>query len=117
MSKITSLPRLFFLPSTQNSRVDYLSRASSSSTDSIKSGEISPDLIESVVNRCYKQIFFHAMNCDREIYLESQLRQGSITVRDFIKGLLLSERFYRAYVQCNSNERIRCRGDSCQHWV
>jgi phycobilisome rod-core linker protein len=33
------------------------------------------------------------MSCDREIYLESQLRSGYITMRDFVRGLLLSERF------------------------
>ena len=46
------------------------------------------------------------MNCDRDRFLESQLKSGSITVRDFIRGLLLSDRFYRGYVECNSNDRI-----------
>ena len=46
------------------------------------------------------------MSCDRDRFLESQFRSGSITVRDFIRGLLLSERFYRGYVECNGNDRI-----------
>ena len=46
------------------------------------------------------------MSCDRDRYLESQFRSGSITVRDFIRGLLLSDRFYRGYVECNGNDRI-----------
>ncbi len=61
---------------------------------------------DNTINRCYQQIFFHAMESDREPYWESQLRTGSITVRDFVRGLLLSERFYRGYVQCNNNERL-----------
>ncbi len=46
------------------------------------------------------------MSCDRDRFLESQLRSGSITVRDFIRGLLLSDRFYRGYVECNGNDRL-----------
>ena len=46
------------------------------------------------------------MSSDRDRYLESQLRNGSITVRDFIRGLLLSDRFLRGYVACNSNYRL-----------
>ncbi len=46
------------------------------------------------------------MSCDRDRFLESQFRSGSITVREFIRGLLLSDRFYRGYVECNGNDRI-----------
>lgn len=46
------------------------------------------------------------MSCDRDRFLESQLRSGSITVRDFIRGLLLSDRFYRGYVECNGNDQV-----------
>jgi phycobilisome rod-core linker protein len=59
-----------------------------------------------IINRCYRQIYFHAMSSDRDRYLESQLRNGSITVRDFIRGLLLSDRFLSGYVACNSNYRL-----------
>lgn len=46
------------------------------------------------------------MSCDRDRFLESQFKSGSITVRDFTRGLLLSDRFYRGYVECNGNDRI-----------
>lgn len=46
------------------------------------------------------------MSCDRDRFLESQFKSGSITVRDFIRGLLLSNRFYKGYVECNGNDRI-----------
>jgi phycobilisome rod-core linker protein len=62
--------------------------------------------IEDLINRAYRQVFFHAMQVDRDPYLESQLRNGNITVRDFIRGLLLSERFQQGYYQCSSNYRM-----------
>ena len=42
----------------------------------------------------------------REVYLESHLRNNSITVRDFIRGLFLSDRFRRGYIECNNNYRL-----------
>ena len=62
--------------------------------------------INEIIEKAYRQVFFHAMNCDREPFLESQFRNGSITAKDFIRGLLLSRRFREGYIQCNSNYRI-----------
>ena len=59
-----------------------------------------------IIEKAYRQIFFHAMNCDRDPYLESQLLNGSITTKDFVRGLLLSRRFQEGYLHCNSNYRI-----------
>ena len=58
------------------------------------------------VEQAYRQIFFHAMKCDRDVNLESQFRDGSITTRDFIRGLLLSRRFQEGYVACSTNYRL-----------
>ena len=58
------------------------------------------------IEQAYRQIFFHAMGYDREINLESQFRNGSITARDFVRGLLLSRRFQEGYVACNTNYRL-----------
>ena len=49
--------------------------------------------VDGLIEKAYRQIFFHAMRSDRDVFLESQLRSGNITVRDFIRGLLLSKRF------------------------
>ena len=96
---------------SQNSRVNNLA----GNSDSIKyqvTGEISAASVstrtdmDSLIEQTYKQIFFHAMSCDRDIYLESQLRSGYITMRDFVRGLLLSERFQQGYYQCSSNYRM-----------
>jgi len=89
------LPLLETVYSTQNSRV-------SAPGDSA----LGIDSRYRVVEKAYKQIFFHAFKFDREPYLESQYLSDSITVRDFIRGLLLSKRFLNDYYQCNSNYRI-----------
>ena len=87
---------------SQNSRVNVGATTLPASNQEITSVEAGVEIIE----KCYRQIFFHAMKSDRDIYLESQYKYGSVTTRDFIRGLLLSDRFYRGYAACNSNYRI-----------
>lgn len=71
-------------------------------TDDILSSTDMDDLI----GTAYRQIFFHAFASDRESALESQLRTGQITVRDFIRGLMLSETFKSSFYDKNSNYRF-----------
>jgi phycobilisome rod-core linker protein len=59
-----------------------------------------------LIEAAYRQIFFHAFKSDREIALESQLRNKQITVRDFIRGLLLSETYRNSFYEKNSNYRF-----------
>ncbi|MGA7936893.1 MAG: phycobilisome rod-core linker polypeptide, partial [Kovacikia sp.] len=66
----------------------------------------SPTDIGNLINAAYRQIFFHAFKWDREIVLESQLRNRQITVRDFIRGLLLSNTFIDSFYNKNSNYRF-----------
>jgi phycobilisome rod-core linker protein len=102
-----SIPLLEYAPSSQNSRVKGYEvpgdeQARIFSTDNLlSSGQIS-DLIEAA----YRQIFFHAFASDREKFLESQLRSGQITVRDFIRGLCLSNTFTNSFYNLNSNYRF-----------
>ena len=56
-----------------------------------------------VIDTAYRQLFFHTMVADREPFLESQFRNGQISVQQLMRGLCLSERFQRWVVQCNSN--------------
>ena len=100
MPSLSSTFRLQFKLSSQNSRVDSIIASRQRWLDR------TPEMTSEIIERCYRQIYFHAMNCDRDRFLESQFKSGSITVRDFIRGLLLSDRFYRGYVECNSNDRI-----------
>jgi len=93
-----AIPPKNFTLSTQNSRVDGVSN---------QSIEINTENeIEKLMRNCYAQVFFHLLENDREVYLESQLRNHSITVRDFMRGLFLSERFRRGYIECNNNYRL-----------
>ncbi len=102
-----AIPLLDYSPSTQNQRVagyevlgDEQSRVFS--TDNLPSSSEMNYLIEAA----YRQIFFHAFASDREPFLESQLRNGQITVRDFIRGLLLSNTYRRSFYDLNSNYRF-----------
>ncbi len=102
-----SLPLLEYAPSSQNTRVrgyevpgDEQPRVFS--TDNLlSSGEI-----DTLIGAAYRQIFFHAFAADREKFLESQLRSGQITVRDFIRGLCLSNTFTNSFYNLNSNYRF-----------
>ena len=96
---------------TQNARVSNLAGDTSTvRTELTGSSEGGADTyrsnIDSLIEQAYQQIFFHAMQSDREPFLESQLRSGNITLRDFIRGLLLSERFQQGYYQCSTNYRM-----------
>lgn len=64
------------------------------------------DSIALVIEQAYRQVFFHALKSDRLPMLEMHLRDGSITVRDFIAGLLTSERFRDGYQRSNNNYRL-----------
>ena len=59
-----------------------------------------------MIESAYRQIFFHAFKTDRDVNLESQLKDGQITVRDFIRGLTLSETFQRTFYGFNSNYKV-----------
>jgi len=96
---------------TQNARVSNLAGDSSTvRTELTGSSAGGADAyradVDDLIEKAYQQIFFHAMRSDREPFLESQLRSGNITARDFIRGLLLSERFQQGYYQCSSNYRM-----------
>lgn len=101
------IPLLNYAPTTQNVRVTGYEIPGDeqpkiySAENLLSSGEMK-DLIEAA----YRQIFFHAFKCDREPFLESQLRNGQLTVRDFVRGLLLSNTYRRSFYNLNNNYRF-----------
>ncbi len=102
-----SIPLLGYKPRSQNVRVAGYDIGGDDqpriySAENLLSLSEMNDLIEAA----YRQIFFHAFRADRERFLESQLRNGQITIRDFIRGLLLSETFYSSFYEKNSNYRF-----------
>lgn len=102
-----AIPILEYSPSSQNQRVAGFEVPGDEqprifSTENL----LSPTDMDILIEAAYRQIFFHAFAADREKFLESQLRSGQITVRDFIRGLLLSNRYKRSFYDLNSNYRF-----------
>ncbi|ESA37187.1 phycobilisome rod-core linker polypeptide [Leptolyngbya sp. Heron Island J] len=102
-----AIPLLNYSPVTQNSRVEGYEIPGDDqpkiySTQNILSSTDINDLIEAA----YRQIFFHAFKADREKFLESQLRSNQITVRDFVRGLLLSNTYRNSFYKMNNNYRF-----------
>lgn len=102
-----ALPLLNYAPTTQNGRVNGF-RVGSDEDPKAASMVLAMDAenLTSVVESAYRQIFFHAFSVDRSSFLESQLRNGQITVRDFIRALCLSETFTRSFYNLNSNYKV-----------
>jgi len=61
---------------------------------------------DALIEQAYRQVFFHAFKVDRDAVLESQLRSGQISTREFIRQLLRSEKFRNDFYRCNSNYRM-----------
>ena len=102
-----ALPLLNYPPKSQNDRVEGYT-VEGDDQPRIYSAEALLEYSEmtELIEAAYRQIFFYKFQADREQFLESQLRNGQITVRDFIRGLMLSETFLRNYYSKNSNYRF-----------
>ncbi len=63
--------------------------------------------VDEIIWASYRQIFNEqqTITAHRQVYLESQLRNGQLAVKDFIRGLLLSDSFRRLIYDTNSNYR------------
>jgi phycobilisome rod-core linker protein len=101
-----AIPVLAYSPSCPNQRVDALGAPDDQAIIYSSDDLFSPTDMGNLINAAYRQIFFHAFKWDREIVLESQLRNRQITVRDFIRGLLLSNTFIDSFYNKNSNYRF-----------
>jgi phycobilisome rod-core linker protein len=102
-----AIPLLEYSPKSQNQRVASFEVAGDEqpriySTDNL----LSPSDLDVLIEAAYRQLFFHAFDADRERFLESQLRSGQITIRDFVRGLLLSNTYKRSFYDLNSNYRF-----------
>ena len=102
-----AIPLLNYAPTTQNARVAPLRVGSDEDLKvvALDQGSDSGN-VTTVIEAAYRQIFFHAFKSDRDVFLESQLRNGQITVRDFIRGLCLSDTFTRTFYGFNSNYKV-----------
>jgi phycobilisome rod-core linker protein len=102
-----AIPLLSYAPKSQNGRVAaYEVAGDEKPTIFTTENILFPTDMDALINAAYRQIFFHAFKWDREVVLESQLRNGQLTVRDFIRGLLLSKTFKDSFYDKNSNYRF-----------
>jgi phycobilisome rod-core linker protein len=102
-----AIPLLNYAPSCPNTRVEgYDVPGDDQPRIYTTENLLSRSDMDTLIEAAYRQIFFHAFKWDREPFLESQLRNGQITVRDFIRGLLLSQTFYNSFYEKNSNYRF-----------
>ncbi len=101
-----AVPLLTYAPSAPNHRVAPLGAPDDELIVYSSDDLFSPSDMGNLINAAYRQIFFHAFKWDRETVLESQLRNRQISVRDFIRGLLLSNTFIDSFYNKNSNYRF-----------
>lgn len=103
------IPLLEYSPSSQNQRVEGFEMPGDEQPRQYTLDNL-PDKAEvnEIVWAAYRQIFNEQqiLAANRQIALESQLRNGQITVQDFIRGLLLSDSFRRLNYETNNNYRF-----------
>ncbi|WP_293070041.1 phycobilisome rod-core linker polypeptide [Okeania sp. SIO2B3] len=103
------IPLLEYQPITQNSRVAGY-EVPGDDQPMIYSAESLPSESgwDELIWAAYRQIYseHQILKSDRQIFLESQLKNGQITVRDFIRGLVISDPFRRNNYETNSNYRF-----------
>jgi phycobilisome rod-core linker protein len=104
-----SIPLLTYTPNSQNNRVhgfevpgDEHSRIFT--TDNL----LATSDLDDLLSAAYRQIFHEQQMLanHRQRFLESQLRADQITVKDFIRGLVLSDSFRRLVFDTNNNYRF-----------
>ncbi len=104
-----TIPLLKYSPTSQNQRVrGYEIFGDEQPRNYNTENLLSPADMDNLIRAAYRQILNEQqiLECNRQKALESQLRCGQITVRDFIRGLLLSEPFVTRNYQPNSNYRF-----------
>jgi phycobilisome rod-core linker protein len=104
-----SIPLLEYQPSAQNQRVvAYEIPGDEHSRVPTADNYLNSDEADAIIHAAYRQIFHEQqmLASNRQIFLESQLRAGQITVRNFIRGLLTSDAFRRLNYESNNNYRF-----------
>nr|YP_010850790.1 Phycobilisome rod-core linker polypeptide [Lophurella mutabilis]WGH13561.1 Phycobilisome rod-core linker polypeptide [Lophurella mutabilis] len=105
-----SIPILKYSLSTHNHRVNSFEFLAGEEQPKLYTTENFPSSIEvdEIIWACYRQIFseHQTLSITRQPFLESQLRFSQITIKDFIKGLLLSSQFRYLNYDVNNNYRF-----------
>ncbi|MBD2569075.1 phycobilisome rod-core linker polypeptide [Anabaena lutea] len=104
-----SIPLLEYSPSSQNQRVDGYEVPNEDTPTIYRLDNATSDTdIDSIIWAAYRQIFSEhlILKSNRQSFLESQMRNRAINVRDFIRGLGKSEVFRTQIADLNSNYRL-----------
>lgn len=102
-----ALPLLNYAPASQNSRVAGYAVDNDNTPRIYNTANLlSPTELGDLIEAAYRQIFFHAFAVDREVTLETQLRFGNISVRQFVRGLVLSNTYRTSFYEKNNNYRF-----------
>ena len=104
-----ALPLLSYAPKSQNQRVaGYEIGGDEQPRIFTTENVLSSGDIENLIWAGYRQIYseLQILKSNRQKSLESQLKFGQITVRDFIRGLATSSPFLERNYQTNSNYRF-----------
>nr|UAD88805.1 phycobilisome rod-core linker polypeptide [Gracilariopsis chorda]BDI63163.1 phycobilisome rod-core linker polypeptide [Gracilariopsis chorda] len=105
-----SIPLLSYSLSTQNQRVDGFEYLPGEEQPKVYTTDDLPTAAEmdEIIWAAYRQIFseHQILNKTTQPFLESQLRFNQIKVKDFIKGLLLSNPFRTFNYNVNNNYRF-----------
>ncbi|MGB3309261.1 MAG: phycobilisome rod-core linker polypeptide [Nodosilinea sp.] len=104
-----TLPLLTYAPSSQNQRVEgYEVPGDEHSGIFTLEQNHDRDDIDALVTAAYRQIFHEQqmLKSNRQTLLESQLRGGFISVKDFVRGLATSDAFRTWNYEVNNNYRF-----------
>ncbi|MEM9004909.1 MAG: phycobilisome rod-core linker polypeptide [Cyanobacteria bacterium P01_F01_bin.86] len=104
-----ALPQLTYEPTSQNQRVKGF-EVFGDEQPRIFTIETLPDKgeVEEIIQAAYRQIFHEQqmLASSRQPCLESQLRMGQSTVKEFVRSLLLSPVFRERNYEVNNNYRF-----------
>nr|YP_009395549.1 phycobilisome rod-core linker polypeptide [Vertebrata isogona]ARW64537.1 phycobilisome rod-core linker polypeptide [Vertebrata isogona] len=105
-----SIPLLQYSLSTHNHRVNSFENLAGEEQPKLYTTENLPSALEidEMIWASYRQVFseHQTLTSTRQPFLESQLRFNQITVKDFIKGLVMSSQFRYLNYDVNNNYRF-----------
>lgn len=105
-----SIPLLKYSLSTHNHRVNSFENLPGEEQPKLYTTENLPSSLEvdEIIWASYRQIFseHQILSVTRQTFLESQLRFNQITVKDFVKGILMSSQFRYLNYDVNNNYRF-----------
>ncbi len=104
-----SIPLLSYKPASQNQRVPGYQVPDEDTPYTYRLEDCASETeIQALIWATYRQIFgeHETLQSNRQSTLESQLKNRTLTVRDFVRGLAKSEAFRRLVVEPNSNYRL-----------